>query len=282
MNRLVKRTLFQVIGVMVGAFLLPLDVVAQTTPALSLPLRNSDAVTGSVFIKQIEKLSFEEREIRIVEEILSGNVPVFLRDFKKITYQRNGATIEFYALPDYLAVGSDSDFVRIPMGPLAAQQIADTLFCSLPSAFLVDQIAGASEGAIDPFPFRPLGNRNEQPVVFEDSNNAINALFKAKGYRPGMLVSGLKKDVIITYKIADSVRNHHVTIYGWHYPNGERIQPSNNVHINTYVDYSHGIRLLYRTVKINGKEYDLQAILSNPDLYELLSDEGRPMPRPRY
>lgn len=258
------------------------SVYAQNDKVLTLPNRDSLFCTGSDFVKKIDTVAFETREEMIVKEILQGNIPCFLRKFMKFSYVVAKDTVEFYALPDYLAIGSSSDFLRIPMGPLAAQQIADTLFCSLPTAFLVDKIAQASQGAIEPFPFRPLGDRNTRPIVFEDSNNAINALYQAKGYLPGQLISGLKKDVILTCKITDSARLNHVTIYGWHYPNGKRIQPSNNVHINTYVDYSHGIRLIYRMVKINGIEYDIQYILSNPNLYMLVSDEPAPMKKATY
>lgn len=164
---------------------------------LPLPQRDAMAVTGSTFVKTIDTVAFEVRENRIAEEILSGNIPGFLREFRKFSYRRNGTEIEFYALPDYLAIGTGEDFIRMPMGPVTAQRIADSLFCSLPTALLVDEIARASEGAIEPFPFRPLGERNTFPVVFEDSNNAINALYRAKGYEPGQLISGLKKDVIL-------------------------------------------------------------------------------------
>lgn len=256
---------------------------------LNLPARDSAAISGTAFIKSIDTVSFENREKRVVKEILSGNIPRMLRKFKSIEYIATGTpdslphTVQFYVLPDYLAVGSDEDFVRMPMGPLAAQQIADSLYCSMPTALLVDKIAQASVGAIDPFPFRPLGHRNEQPIVFEDSNHAINALFKAKGYYPGQLISGLKKDVIISARIADdTTRSNHVTIYGWHEPNGKRIQPANNVHTNYYVDYSHGIRLISRTIKIDGKEYDMQQVLRDPAMYMLLSNESTPMQRPTY
>lgn len=259
-----------------------ISCAADEEPPLRLPQRDSMALTGSRFVKTVDTVAFDVREERIAREILSGNMPGFLREFRKFAYWRNGAEIEFYALPDYLAIGSEADFIRMPMGPVTAQRIADSLFCSLPTALLVDEIARASEGAIEPFPFRPAGERNTLPILFEDSNNAINALYRAKGYRPGQLISGLKKDVILSCKLTDTVRSHHVTIYGWHYPNGTRIQPSSNVHINTYVDYSHGIRLIYRIIKINGVEYDIKDVLSDPGMFMLLSDESCPMAQPNY
>lgn len=247
---------------------------------------------GKEFIKSVDNLPFVLREKRIVEEILSGNVPDSLKFFQKIVFEtgqvdsvevlKKKHTVEIMALSDYLSIGTNFDFIRMPMGPLAAQEIADSLFCTLPTAYLVDKIAMASVGGIDPFPFRPVKDRNIWPVVFEDSNNAINALYKASGYHFGELISGLKKDVILTYKIMDPARRNHVTIYGWHYPDGSHIQPSNNIHVNFYVDYSHGIRLLARCCKIDGKEYDIKSVLEDPKLYRILSDEPFPMRRATY
>lgn len=286
---MMKRTVFQIIVPIITFFFITGCNNAGTSPAeIRLAERSADAISGSEFIKLIDTLGFEQREELIANEILSGNIPGMLRKFRTIEYNASDAEgtrhkVELYILPDYLAIGSDSDFVRIPMGPLTAQKIADSLYCSMPTALIVDKIAASSEGAIEPFPFRPLGDRNTWPITFEDSNNAINALYKAKGYRPGQLISGLKKDVIITNKIAgDTLRGNHVTIYGWHYPDGSRIQPSNNVHVNYYVDYSHGIRLIYRTIKIDGVEYDIQQALKDPLLFKLLSDEDTPMSRPTY
>ena len=259
---------------------------------LDLPVRPAAAPDGRAFVRMLDTLCFEARETRIVQEILSGNVPDFLRTFYRFSYEidlpaddagpADMHTVVFYALPDYLAVGSDADFIRMPMGPLAAQQIADSLFCSLPTAMLVDKIAAASQGAIEPFPFRPLGNRNEQPVVFEDSNHAIQALFEAKSYTPGQLISGLKKDVILSHRISDTSRADHVTLYGWHYPDGSCIQPVTNVHINRYVDYSHGIRLLYRMIEVDGNPFDLLELLQDGRMFRLVSDEDRPMEQPTY
>lgn len=250
---------------------------------LRIPERPSDALSGSDFILKIDDMEIWEMDSLMVKEILSGNVPSFMKKFRKITYHKEGHIIIFWVLPDYLSIGSDENFVRVPMSPLAAQEIADSLNCSLPTAFLVDRIFDASDGAIDPFPFRPKGDRNTLPITYEDSDHAIKALFKAKGYKAGKMISGLKKDIIITEKItSDTTRLNHVTICGWHYPDGRRIQNPTNVHINSYVDYSHGVRLLYRIVLIDNISYDIQDVLKDSTLYSLLSDESSPMSRPTY
>ena len=42
--------------------------------------------------------------------------------------------------PDYLAVGSDDDFFRMPMTPVLGQQLADLTGCSLPTRKMVAAI----------------------------------------------------------------------------------------------------------------------------------------------
>ena len=261
------------------------------------------AMSGHAFIQKVQDMGFWEMEEETVKEILSGNMPSALKKFRKITYtaiindsyqrvtlegipdgpvmsETHKFKVEMWVLPDYLAVGSDEDFVRMPMGPLAAQRVADSLYCSLPTTFLVDRIDEAAEGRIEIFPFRPDGDRNMKPLCFEDSNNAINALMRAKGLKFGQFVSGLKKDVVLTTRLENEAGfDRHVAIYGWHHPDGHPQQPLFIRHGNFYSDYSHGIRLIYRTIKINGKEYDLRAVLEDPQMFRLVSSEPVPFKR---
>lgn len=251
------------------------------------------SLSGREFMISIDTMEFWKREDMIVEAILSGNMPSELKQFQKIVFTtpivdsveilRKPHKVEMLVLPDYLSVGNDDDFVRMPMGPLAAQQIADSLNCILPTTYLVDRIAEVSEGHIDIFPFRPLGGRNMMPIVFQDSDNAIKALYKAKGYEFGQFISGLKKEVVITYKIQSrNEMNKYEAIYGWFHPDGRIQQPLFIRHGNFYVDYSHGIRLINRTVVVDGKKLDAKAILESPTLYRLLSDEPEPLKKASY
>lgn len=251
------------------------------------------SLTGWNFMLKADKMEFWQLEDYIAKTILEGNVPSPIKHFRKIVFRtpvidsvevlKKRHTIEIWVLPDYLTIGTDESFVRMPMGPLAAQRIADSLHCILPTTYLVDRIAEASEGHLDIFPFRPLENRNSQPIVFQDSHNAIQALYKAKGYKFGQFISGLKKDVVLTYKILTQPGwERYEAIYGWHHPNGKVQQPLFIRHGNFYVDYSHGIRLIYRKIKVDGKEMDAREILESPQLYRLLSDEPMYLKKASY
>ncbi len=99
---------------------------------------------------------------------------------------------------------------------------------------------------------------------------------------PGQLVGGIKKDVVLSNKIFDSTKQNRVVIYGWHKLNSVPIQPLTNVHINSYVDYSHGIRLLNDEMILDGVTVSVKSMLSDPLLYKVLSNETEPMKHTSY
>lgn len=51
------------------------------------------------------------------------------------------------------------------------------------------------------------------------------------------------------------------------------IQPLYTGHINWWVDYSHGIRLVHQTIYINGKPMNYIDVLKDKVLQKLLCDE---------
>jgi len=106
----------------------------------------------------------------------------------------------------------------------------------------------------------------------------IEALWPA-GLAHGTPVSGIKKDVVLTPRLEDEPGR--VAIYGWHGQDGSPIQPVYTGHTDRWVDYSHGIRLVSRRVVVDGVEHDLVDLLEDPELWQLVSDEG-PMHSARY
>src|SRR4051812_23634957 len=95
---------------------------------LDLPQRSFSAPTGSQLAAELGTLSVAARDARVLEEILAGNVPAWNRALASVTV--TGSTLAgaqhslvYDVLPDYLALGSDTDFLRMPMGPLTAQAV---------------------------------------------------------------------------------------------------------------------------------------------------------------
>jgi len=83
--------------------------------------------------------------------------------------------------------------------------------------------------------------------------------------------------VVLSNKINEQGKINRVAIYGWHQLNGIPIQPLYAGHINSYVDYSHGIRLVMDKIKVNGKWMHYTSILTDPLLRKLLTNEDGPI-----
>ncbi|OIR12789.1 hypothetical protein GALL_58560 [mine drainage metagenome] len=87
------------------------------------------------------------------------------------------------------------------------------------------------------------------------------------------LIAGIKKDVVLSDQVSRYPKPDHEAIYGWHKLDEKPIQPLYVGHINWWVDYSHGIRLVYKTIWVDGKKMDYTQVLSSPTLKRLLCDE---------
>ncbi|MFX5494316.1 hypothetical protein ABTD62_21475, partial [Acinetobacter baumannii] len=77
-------------------------------------------------------------------------VPVQIRIFDSTSNTWNKATV--WVLPDYLCIGTNDNWARIPLTPLAAQPIADSLHCFLPTKKLVNDIYASAKVKLDPVP----------------------------------------------------------------------------------------------------------------------------------
>ncbi len=240
--------------------------------SFALPDRPAEGETGSAFAARVAQLDSAEREEEIVRAVLAGNFPEHLRRLCAVQVTARGTdgvehTLVYEVLPDYLAIGSDDDFVRMPMRPQSAQRIADPFGCTLPTVRMVDQIHAAA--TMKPAP-RPLTEAREAVATFAEHSRLVDS----QRQRPklGELVSGIKKDVVLSNRIAE--RPRRLALYGWHQLSGEPIQPLTIVHVDTYVDYSHGVRLVKRRMVLDGQPVDFARVASDLTLHPLVSGEG--------
>lgn len=250
---------------------------------LSLPERKTDAFTASTLLPLLDSLSRKEREEVISEEIISGNIPTFLRQLWEI---RDSAIINnkmcyvtYFCTPDYLAIGSNEDYLLMPMSAYLAQKLANFMNTSLPTVKMVDQIYRQAPLKLLPEPIPPSPAMTTLPV-FAIHDSMIKNQRENIGILPNttQLIAGHKKDVIISNKIYTQLKvriPYPVVIYGWHKPDRIPIQPVYNGHGATYADYSHGIRLIHKEIRINGKKKSMRKILRSRKWHILLSNEGR-------
>ena len=230
--------------------------------------RNSSDIQGSMFLRQTSYLPAEVRESRIEEELLKGNMPSFLKNMVPIKFYEKRHSVTIWVSKDYLSIGSDRDYVRIPTKPSTAEKVAKYYGMALPTAKIVDKIYAYSKLKLTPAYLSP-GPAMSSNAYYRRHNDIINKNLKTTS----LLVSGHKKDIVITNRLIEK-KPKRVAIYGWHRPNGKPVQPLSVVHDSNYADYSHGIRLISRKVLIDSKEYSYESVLSDKNLAPLLSYEG--------
>ena len=236
--------------------------------------RDPLAITGSVFIKENMNIAGAARESNIFHEFISGNVPDFLRDFTSIQIADGTNILTYLVMTDYLSIGTDSDYVRMPMSPLTAQKIADQYDCTLPTRKMVNDIWKFSPNKLSPLPWGPPYDASMMHTSrIGIHNSRVQSQLTGKDFT--LLTSGHKKDVVLTNRLSPKNPNKRVAIYGWIQLNGQPIQGLNPVsHEDFYADYSHGIRLIANDVIVNGSPMRMKDVFADAKLSALVSDEG--------
>ena len=194
------------------------------------------------------------------------------------TIRGEKVTLTYYVMPDYLAVGSDDDYIRVPINLHSAKLVGQALNFSLPTRKMVNQIYKNAELKLRPRPMKP-GSKMTSTAYFAKHDRTIDKQLSKIQEFPGQLVAGHKKDVVQSRKLVK--KPQAIAIYGWHRGASNPIQPLSTVHGAYYADYSHGIRLVseWAVMEKNGhKEMVVMKELLNSSLWSLASDEGRIQP----
>jgi len=158
----------------------------------------------------------------------------------------------------------------LPLTPINAQRIANSLGMLLPTSKMVDAIWVQSQVKLLPQPLVP--NKGANLAQYAEHSRAIDGQLETQAslLSGAFPVSGQKKDIILS----NIWKPGKVVIYGWYRPDGSHIQPKYNVHGDFYVDYSHGVRLVSPQMLVDGSPMNVEDVLRSPELASLLSDEG--------
>jgi hypothetical protein len=284
MRRWVPQTL---VLLFYAAFALPAAAAAgAATNACdrALPQRISArlplAPSGSEFARLVAALSEDDREQAIETELLAGNLPAFLGRLVPValsgkTPDGRSVQVTVCVLPDYLAIGSDRDFLYVPMRLATALKVAARYGLTLPTAKIVDAIYEQSAVHLTPQPL-PAGDRMRTTAYYEHHNELIEEQRSLLGASLGVLTAGHKKDLVITNRLRRFP--DRVAIYGWHRGVNDPIQPLSTVHGARYADYSHGVRLVGAVVYVDGAPKPMPDALADPELASVISGEG-PIPQ---
>ncbi len=269
------------LSVVLSTLFLPATVDAATNACSSplagkIPARAARAPSGSETMNGLLAEKGPERDKAVVQQVLAGNVPSYLRHLTPVSFSGTRAsgqqvTVTICVTPDYLAVGNDRDSVRVPLGLAAAAEIADQMGFMLPTTKMVDAIYRQARVQLAPRPMTPDSRMTSTPYLIAH-DKTLDAQRGRTGRALTDLTAGDKKDIVLTTRL----QSHpgRVAIYGWHRPNGRPIQPLSTVHGASYADYSHGVRLVSQTAYVDGKPEALADILSDRDLSRTISSEG--------
>jgi len=248
----------------------------------AVPARPPAAESGTDFIRRVAELDESARERVIAADLLSGDVPAFLRALKPVRLQGelpSGriVTITLCVMPDYLAIGSDRDFLRIPMRLSTALLVAARFGFVLPTARIVDAIYDQAEVRLPPQPLPPT-DAMRSTAYYLTHDALVSAQLVIQAAAPGALVAGDKKDLVLTNELR--AMPDRIAIYGWHVASGHPIQPLSLWHGKHYADYSHGVRLVSQIVLVNDMQRSLYDVMGDPKLAPIVSGEG-PIPLTR-
>ncbi|MDU8945793.1 hypothetical protein [Ovoidimarina sediminis] len=256
------------------------QVACNLNLAKTFPKRNGRSESGSSFVKAIRPVTGTRRDELVTREVLDGNIPGFIRALTPVTLsgKLGSETIDvtICVTPDYLSVGDDRDFVRVPVGLPAAARIASGLGFFLPTTKMVDAIYLQAAVKLAPQPMPPTSQMQSTDYFWAHNRTVDDGRARAAGAL-GDLTAGQKKDIVLTNRLRS--KPGRVAIYGWHRQNGRPIQPLSTVHDAGYADYSHGLRLVSSTAFVNGQPRSLGDILQDPQLSQIVSSEG-PIPEP--
>jgi len=241
---------------------------------LPIPQRPRDAITGSQFARETDGWPDGERQRAAASELARGNLPQSLRQLVPVELRNEPAagdpiTATIWVMPDYLAIGRDDDFLYVPLSWPSATAVASGFGCVVPTPKMVDAIYRQSQAHLEPQPM-PAGPQMRSVAYAERHQQMIDA--QRSGIPLGLLIAGHKKDVVLTDRLFD--RPDRVAIYGWHRLDGRPIQPLSTVHGVRYADYSHGVRLVWSQVRIQGAWRSIYDVLADPTFARLLNYEG--------
>lgn len=230
------------------------------------PDTSAEDLTGSAFIAAATPLSAAAREDHILDWIDRGATPASWRELRPVTVRGGGHEVTFYAAPDVVTLGTDSDRFRPALTAGLAQRIADRLGMSLPTATMVDAIHAQADVRV---PFRGFSGARDSFATHVASNAAIEQRLAG---RSG-LISDHSKDYVVGYPRRRWPEA--IAIYGGWDSQGTRVQPpSGGVHYLGYRDYSQRARLIGRTVLVDGQQRQLAEALADPAIAPLLHREG--------
>lgn len=291
-----------------GARSRPAEAWPEDVPEPRFPARPSGAKGGAAFLQSIMSethpsgADWGRREDKMVAELLSGNIPDFLRRWVTITVSKDDTTpvVKVRVLPDYLCVGRDDDYRHLPLDQQSAQKVADAFGAILPTAKICHAVWrripwSSTINAIErdywnqtPSRKVPRGRAQTSTAAYDEHSFAIQMKQSSMGLAVGTTIVGHKKDVVIS-KAQDRSRIAFHGFYSGSNPyepcfdkatgafkpncNRELPQLAHPEGKGHFADYSQGVRLVHPYMHIDGVKYLVADVLKDANLAKHISAE---------
>ena len=221
---------------------------------LDLPERMPNAMTGSDFFRNIlgvdphakpprmtSVLSPKEIEAVVMRQIEMGNVPNFLRQFREVRIAGpNGITVVTKVMPDYLSIGSDGDFMYIPVTASVAAKLAEKLNLVLPTRTMVEETFAQANR-------KNVGIHWNVPNVADEGYLMRHNEESAANIDRNGLNAGHKKDIIISEY--SSAHPGVLDFYGLYDEKQNPIQTS-PAHYPGWREYDLGVRFASPAIQV--------------------------------
>lgn len=285
-------------------------------PEPTLPLRTPGARGGAAFMQSIwgeaaprTRAEWIRREEAMVAELVAGNMPAWLRRWITIEVRESSPNVKVRVLPDYLCVGSDTDYRHVPLDQQSAQRVADAFTARLPTAKICHAVwrktpATHRIGAIPrDYSVTPWTQRRliRQPwaqtstAAYDEHSREIQKRM-GTAIQPGQLVAGHKKDVVLDGRLHREPAR--IAFHGFYDPTGIPFQPcyssagpiaACNKEAPTvthpegkgrFSDYSQGVRLVHPVIHIDGRMSLYDDVLRDAKLCALIGS-NTPINPPR-
>lgn len=240
---------------------------------------------GRAFLESLRPLSRSAQESAILAAVQAGSY--IEPEFAQVSAKAGGHQVDLGVMTDTFKIGTTNP-VRISASATLSQQIADSLGLLLPTMKIFDlswqQAAKKLQPALQPYDFtgRHAAGLDKAPY-FSPAMDDVGATLKyhddvehAAGGASGLVMHGK------IWAMSPSNTDSHVVNFGFYHggSNATPYQTKGTAHSKEHRDYSQVLRLVHPAALLDGQPTTVLALLADPMLAGLISNEG-PITSPR-
>jgi hypothetical protein len=241
-------------------------------------------ITGSELLEryaEVDPSDDDARQDLVLEQVAAKNMPDSWDDWVTVTVDgRKGTVVEFEVSPHGLRLGTNADWVEVPLDGPHSAAAAEMLGVRLATAWMVDQVYDATRskgcvvhyfaatqiahslGYADWSPNAPDGKKMMSAEFFEQRNLLLHEWLRKNDVDDSTLVAGYFKCVVPPI---DGVTHHGgLEMIGGHDDTGSLVQPlSGGFHERAFYDYSQNLRLAQDRLRVDGRPMTLEEFYSS-------------------